>query len=110
VAALQTMFGMALVNAATLIAELRDLSRFANPAQLMAYLGLVSSEYSSGANIKRGGLINTGNSAAASPVMRLQPAHQSISTVVMATAPRALSGRASKQRPEQRHAFTRPLP
>jgi transposase len=44
VAALQTMRGMALVNAATLIAELGDLSRFANPRQLMAYLGLVPSE------------------------------------------------------------------
>ena len=31
VAALQTMRGMALVNAATLIAELGDLSRFADP-------------------------------------------------------------------------------
>src|SRR5260370_26421047 len=41
VAALQTMRGMALVNAATLIAELGDLSRFADPRQLMAYLGLV---------------------------------------------------------------------
>jgi len=40
-AALQAMRGMALVNAATLIAELGDLSRFANPRQLMAYLGLV---------------------------------------------------------------------
>jgi hypothetical protein len=49
VAALQTMRGMALVNAATLIAELGDLSRFANPRQLMAYLGLVPSEHSSGA-------------------------------------------------------------
>jgi transposase len=36
VAALQTMRGMALVNAATLIAELGDLSRFDNPRQLMA--------------------------------------------------------------------------
>jgi transposase len=63
VAALQTMRGMALVNAATLIAELGDLSRFANPRQLMAYLGLVPSEYSSGASIKRGGLTKAGNSA-----------------------------------------------
>ena len=30
----------------------------------MAYLGLVPSEYSSGANIKRGGLTKAGNSAA----------------------------------------------
>jgi transposase len=50
VAALQTMRGMALVNAATLIAELGDLSRFGNPRQLMAYLGLVPSEHSSGAS------------------------------------------------------------
>jgi transposase len=64
VAALQTMRGMALVNAATLIAELGDLSRFGNPRQLMAYLGLVPSEYSSGASVKRGGLTKAGNSAA----------------------------------------------
>ena len=60
VAALQAMRGMALVNAATLIAELGDLSRFANPRQLMAYLGLVPSEHSN----KRGGLTKAGNSAA----------------------------------------------
>jgi len=64
VAALQTMRGMALVNAATLIAELGDLSRFANPRQLMAYLGLVPSEHSSGASIKRGGITKAGNNAA----------------------------------------------
>ena len=64
VAALQAMRGMALVNAATLIAELGDLSRFANPRQLMAYLGLVPSEHSSGASVKRGGLTKAGNSAA----------------------------------------------
>ena len=58
------MRGMALVNAATLIAELGDLSRFANPRQLMAYLGLVPSEHSSDASIKRGGLTKAGNSAA----------------------------------------------
>ena len=58
------MRGMALVNAATLIAELGDLSRFATPRQLMAYLGLVPSEHSSGASIKRGGLTKAGNKAA----------------------------------------------
>ena len=64
VAALQTMRGMALVNAATLIAELGDLSRFANPRQLMAYLGLVPSEHSSGASVRRGGITKAGNRAA----------------------------------------------
>src|SRR6202045_3974296 len=61
VAALQTMRGMALVNAATLIAELGELSRFANPRQLMAYLGLVPCEHSSGASVKRGGITKAGN-------------------------------------------------
>ena len=64
VMALQTMRGMALVNAATLIAELGDLSRFADPRQLMAYLGLVPSEHSSGTSVKRGGLAKAANSAA----------------------------------------------
>jgi hypothetical protein len=64
VAALQTMRGMALVNAATLITELGDLSRFANPRQLMAYLGLVLSEHSSGTSVRRGGITKAGNGAA----------------------------------------------
>jgi transposase len=61
VAALQPMRGMALVNAASLVAELGDLSQFANPRQLMAYLGLVPSEHSSGTSIKRGGLTKADN-------------------------------------------------
>jgi Transposase IS116/IS110/IS902 family len=46
--ALQALRGMALVAAATLVAELGDITRFANPRQLMAYLGPVPSEHSSG--------------------------------------------------------------
>jgi transposase len=63
VAALQTMRGMALVNAATVIAELGDLSRFANTCQLMAYLGLVPSEHSSGTSVRCGGITKAGNRA-----------------------------------------------
>src|SRR5258708_22215511 len=58
------MRGMAMVNAATLIAELGDLSRFADPRQLMAYLGLTPSEYSSGSSVRRGGITKAGNRAA----------------------------------------------
>jgi transposase len=47
VQALQTLRGVALVTAATLVAELGDISRFSNPRQFMAYLGLVPSEHSS---------------------------------------------------------------
>lgn len=54
-AALQAIRGMALVNAVTLIAERLDLSRLANPP-LMAYLGLVPTEHSSGAASEAAGL------------------------------------------------------
>src|SRR5689334_18556380 len=55
---------MALVAAATLVAELGDITRFANPRQLMAYLGLVPSEHSSGGTRRQGGIAKAGNGAA----------------------------------------------
>lgn len=64
VAALQSLRGMALVTAATMIAELGDLSRFTNPRQLMAYLGLVPSEHSSGGSRRQGGITKAGNTTA----------------------------------------------
>ena len=64
VRALQALRGMALVAAATVIAELGDITRFANPRQLMAYLGLVPSEHSSGAARRQGGITKAGNGAA----------------------------------------------
>jgi len=41
------MRGVALIVAVTVVAEVGDFRRFANPRQLMAYLGLVPSEHSS---------------------------------------------------------------
>ncbi|TIP78019.1 MAG: IS110 family transposase, partial [Mesorhizobium sp.] len=38
--ALQGMRGIALINAAVLVAEVGDFTRFSNPRQLMAYFGL----------------------------------------------------------------------
>ncbi len=54
VTALQAMRGVALVVAVTVVAEVGDFHRFANPRQLMAYLGLVPSEHSSGKSVRRG--------------------------------------------------------
>jgi len=59
--ALQAMRGVAPMVATITMAELGDLGRFANPRQLMAYLGLVPSEKSSGKKEKRGGITKTGN-------------------------------------------------
>jgi transposase len=64
VRALQALRGMAMVAAATLVAELGDITRFDNPRQLMAYLGLVPSEHSSGKTRRMGGITEAGNGAA----------------------------------------------
>ena len=51
--ALQALRGVALVNAVTLVAELGDITRFASPRQLMAYLGTVrNSVYGRRLNIR----------------------------------------------------------
>jgi len=59
--ALQALRGVSLITAATIIAEMGDLRRFAHPRQLMAALGLVPSEYSSGGKRKQGAITKTGN-------------------------------------------------
>jgi transposase len=64
VKALQSLRGQALVAAATLVAELGDITRFASPRQFMAYLGLVPSEHSSGGTRRQGGITKAGNGAA----------------------------------------------
>ena len=56
---------MRLVTAAVLAAEIGDFARFRSPRQLMAYLGLVLSEKSSGKTCKQGGITRTGNRHAA---------------------------------------------
>lgn len=60
--ALMALRGVQLLTATITVAEIGDLTRFASPAKLMAYLGLVPSEHSSGAKQKRGGITKTGNS------------------------------------------------
>lgn len=64
VEALQALRGIALVVAATLVAEIGDLGRFETPKQLMSWLGLVPSEQSSGARVRRGAITKTGNGQA----------------------------------------------
>jgi transposase len=61
VKALQALRGVSLIIATTVVAELGSLSRFQTARQLMAYLGLVPSENSSGSTIRRGGITKTGN-------------------------------------------------
>jgi len=60
--AYQSLRGVSLIVASTISSELGDLRRFARPEQLMAYIGLVPSEHSSGEKKKRGSITKTGNS------------------------------------------------
>ena len=54
VQALQALRGVQLLVAITVVAELGDLTRFDSPRQLAAFVGLIPSEYSSGAGASPG--------------------------------------------------------
>lgn len=58
---LRCFHGIDTVTAVTLVAELHDFRRFRSARELMAYLGLVPSEYSSGDSRYRGSITKTGN-------------------------------------------------
>jgi transposase len=62
VAWLRCFRGIDTVTAVSLVAELHNLQRFRSPRALMAYLGLVPTEHSSGESERRGSITKTGNS------------------------------------------------
>lgn len=61
VTGLRALRGVDLIVAMTVVAELGDVTRFASPTQLMAYIGQVPSEHSSGRSRRRGQITKTGN-------------------------------------------------
>ena len=61
---LRAFRGIDTITAMTLLLEIGDIRRFASPRQLMAYLGLVPSEHSSGEAVYRGSITKAGNSHA----------------------------------------------
>src|SRR6266446_6739883 len=62
--ALQALRGVQFTVAITMVAEIGDLTRFEHPSELMKFLGLVPSEYSSGQRRQQGGMTKTGNTHA----------------------------------------------
>ena len=60
VEAYQAMRGVALLTAVTFVAEIGDVRRFESPRQLMAYLGLVPCESSTGERVRRGSITKAG--------------------------------------------------
>jgi len=61
VVGLQALRGVSTRIAVALVCELGTLMRFATAKCMMGFSGLVSSEYSSGAAVRRGGITKTGN-------------------------------------------------
>jgi transposase len=61
VEALMTLRGIAFVAAVTLVAEVGDFSRFAHPRDVMAFLGLIPSEFSTGETRRQGDITKAGN-------------------------------------------------
>lgn len=61
VAAAMAMRGIDMISATAFLAEIGDLSRFRSPRELMAYLGLVPSEHSTGDTVRRGAITKSGN-------------------------------------------------
>jgi transposase len=61
VAHLRCFRGIDTVTALSLVAELHDVRRFTSAPQLMAYLGLVPSEHSSGGRRRQGAITRAGN-------------------------------------------------
>jgi transposase len=64
VEAYQALRGVALLTAVTFAAEIGDVRRFQTPRQLMAYLGLVPCEHSTGDRVRRGSITKAGNTRA----------------------------------------------
>jgi transposase len=64
VAALQALRGVQFTVAVTMVSESGDLTRFDNPRELMKFLGLIPSEYSSGEQRRQGSITKAGNTHA----------------------------------------------
>ena len=115
VEAYQSMRGVAFLTAVTFMAEIGDVRRFETPRQLMAYLGLVPSERSTGAQVWRGSITKAGNPRARRVLIEgawtyryparlsrpLQVRQESLSTVVQAWRRRRAGAEHAEQPPAQ---------
>jgi len=64
VEALQALRGVQFITAVTMVAEIGDLTRFESPRELMKFLGLIPSEYTSAERRRQGSMTTAGNTHA----------------------------------------------
>jgi len=107
VARLTCLRGISVLSAMVLLTELGDLRRFPHPRQLMAYVGIVPGERSSGETRRRTGITKTGNAHVRRILVEAAWSYRSASTTL---GPRAIA-RMRGQPPEfvaiSRRATTR---
>jgi transposase len=111
VAALQACRGIQFIHAVRIVAELGDLTRFGHPRQLMAYLGLVPSEDSTGERRRQGSITKAGNSSARRALVEAAWAYQHRPAVsarhpIMWTPPPNAEGGVSWASPSDRRRST----
>jgi len=97
--ALQALRGISFITATGLVAEIGDVRRFTRAPELMAYLGLVPSERSSGPLTRRGRITKAGNPHARRLLAEAAWAYRSIPRI----------GRVMQQRQEHLPAPVRAL-
>jgi transposase len=98
VEALQALRGYRLIHAATLAAEIGDPRRFDNPRQLMAFVGLVPSEYTTAERVRRGRITKAGNRRARKVLIEAAWSYARAAKGGAITAPPALAAIAEKAR------------
>jgi transposase len=94
VEALQALRGVSLIVAVTVVAEVGDLTRF-TPRALMAFLGLVPSEHSSGERRRQGAITTTGNAHVRRVLAEAAHAYRATPAPVVRTAARPASAAAA---------------
>lgn len=73
--------GIDKLAAMVLLAERGDISRFESPSQLMAFLGLVPSEHTSGNRRRQGAITKMGNNHARRMLVRPAPRCSEVQSV-----------------------------
>lgn len=112
---LSCLRGVSTLSAIALLAEIGDFRRFDSPRQLMAFVGLVPREYSSGGKEKRGGITKTGNGhvrrllVEAAWSYRHRPAFGPRAREALRGQPAAVAEYASKAQARLHRRFTRLL-
>ena len=110
VEAFQALRGVQFTVAVTTVAELGDLTRFDNPRQLMNYLGLTPSEYSSGPRRQQGSMTKTGNTHARRALSKvpgptgIQPKSAGTSHCAWSSSPQRFRPSAGRPRAGSAHA------